>query len=263
MYRSAIDYMSDTYGEVLMPFPTKKIDIPKVNNEKNRFLTREEAELLLTTLYNWREIKKSDKTHFIGKDTKDAYGMALLSLYTGMRLGDIIKMKWKNTEGGIYYVRTPKGGKAYSVHINIPKIAPMLAGRRAMFPDAKPGDYVFQQQKDSDDKAEYPNGKPWKQTPRAFAEAVKHLGLNKDKDDLEKVNFHTCRHTFASWLALREVSQYTIQDMLGHKSQKMTQRYSKLNPEHTYKHALALASEDAQVNVIPEPENPEERAPVQ
>ena len=46
---------------------------------------------------------------------------------------------------------------------------------------------------------------------------------------LDDVNFHTLRHTFASWAVIRGV---TLKELLGHASLAMTTRYAHLAPEH-------------------------------
>lgn len=48
---------------------------------------------------------------------------------------------------------------------------------------------------------------------------------------LEDVNFHTLRHTFASWAVMRGVSLKELQELLGHASLTMTMRYAHLAPE--------------------------------
>ena len=48
---------------------------------------------------------------------------------------------------------------------------------------------------------------------------------------LDDVNFHTLRHTFASWAAMRGVSLKELQELLGHASLTMTMRYAHLAPE--------------------------------
>jgi integrase len=42
---------------------------------------------------------------------------------------------------------------------------------------------------------------------------------------LDDVNFHTLRHTFASWAVMRGVSLKELQELLGHASLAMTMRY--------------------------------------
>jgi len=48
---------------------------------------------------------------------------------------------------------------------------------------------------------------------------------------LDDVNFHTLRHTFASWTIMRGVSLKELQELLGHGSLTMTMRYAHLAPE--------------------------------
>jgi len=46
------------------------------------------------------------------------------------------------------------------------------------------------------------------------------------------VNFHTLRHTFASWAVMQGVTVKELQELLGHASLTMTMRYAHLAPEH-------------------------------
>ena len=47
----------------------------------------------------------------------------------------------------------------------------------------------------------------------------------------EGLRFHSLRHTFASRLVENGVDLYRVQRLLGHADQRMTQRYSHLEPE--------------------------------
>ena len=53
----------------------------------------------------------------------------------------------------------------------------------------------------------------------------KSIKTAAERAGLEKVTFHTLRHTCASWLAQQGVASLTIRDILGHASVKMTDRY--------------------------------------
>ena len=46
-------------------------------------------------------------------------------------------------------------------------------------------------------------------------------------------HWHDLRHTFASRLTLAGVDLRTLQELMGHKTIKMTLRYSHLSPTHT------------------------------
>ena len=50
---------------------------------------------------------------------------------------------------------------------------------------------------------------------------------------LENFRFHDCRHSFASKLVQAGVPLYTVQQLLGHSSIQMTERYTAIcRPDH-------------------------------
>jgi len=60
--------------------------------------------------------------------------------------------------------------------------------------------------------------------------AVDELGLNHGVEDPRlQICFHSCRHTFASWLIEAGADLYTVQKLLGHRTNIMTQRYAHLS----------------------------------
>ncbi|KUG30007.1 integrase [hydrocarbon metagenome] len=79
------------------------------------------------------------------------------------------------------------------------------------------------------------------QISQTFVKAIKALGLNDDvADSRQKVVFHTLRHTFASWLAEQGTDLYTIQQLMGHQSFAMVQRYAHLSPDTLRRAVRAL-----------------------
>ena len=233
-------YLS-AHNKINLPvFPGKMIALPKLNNQKTCYLMPDEASLLLKTLYSWRESRQQRGIVQKGPDTKDAYGMTVLSLLSGLRLGDICRLTWRDVETAFSYARTPKGGRAYGIHLDIPMVREMLEERRGMFPNAAPEDYVF---KDS-------RGNQWREAPQAFEDAVKELGFNsiarRVENKAEKIDFHALRHTFASWLAMAGTSLQTIMVLMGHESIQMTLRYARLNPAYTRQPVEEMAEGFAQ-----------------
>jgi integrase len=100
-------------------------------------------------------------------------------------------------------------------------------------------DYVFESR----------NGGKMTQVSRAYYRAVKKAGLNHGPDGKEmtsrkhRINFHSLRHTYASWLAIAGVPLYTIKELMGHKSIEMTMRYAHLCPDHKREAAARISGQ--------------------
>ena len=230
-------YLS-THHQINLPlYPGKMLSLDKLNNEKTCYLEKDEASLLLRTLYNWRECCRRHGIVSKSEDTKDAYGMAVLSLLSGLRLGDICALTWRDVETAFAYARNPKGGRAYGIHLDIPLVREMLEERRAMFLHAKPADLVFLNSK----------GRRWTAAPAVYSDVVDELGLNftprRIGNPLEFIDFHALRHTFASWHAQRGINLHTLMILMGHKNISMTLRYARLNPAYTRVPVMELAEE--------------------
>lgn len=65
-----------------------------------------------------------------------------------------------------------------------------------------------------------------KRVQNNFRNYIKNAGLNP------KLNFHSLRHTFASWLVQRGVSIYEVSKLLGHSDIKITQIYAHLSNQN-------------------------------
>lgn len=187
------------------PAPTKEIKGEKRDARRLRFLTHEEADGLLVAL---------------GPVSPDLQAMALLSLHTGMRAGEIFALTWADVDmgQGMLTLRDTKSGRSRHVYMTA-DVKAMLNTR----PHGEPGELVFPAR----------GGARRLQISKRFSLAVDSLGLNDGITDArQKVVFHTLRHSFASWLAMEGTPLFTIGKLLGHQTSAMTERYSHLAPDH-------------------------------
>lgn len=186
------------------PNPCDYIKLPKDNNSRQRFLSQEEARTLLTALE---------------KKSKQTAQMATLSLYSGMRLGEIFALKWRDVDynHGIITILDSKNGESRPVFITEPI--------KAILAELAPGDPGCNLFTTTD-------GGPIQFLSNSFGRAVDEIGLNNGiTDRRQKVTFHTLRHTYASWAVMAGVPLYQVGKALGHKSTAMTERYSHLAPD--------------------------------
>ena len=237
--------MAKRDGVVDTESPTKRVKVPKVDNKRLRFFTPEEAKAILDYL------KGHDLT---------AYRMTLLSLMTGMRLSEIANLKWGAVDlaQGVVHIRDAKGKRNRVAYLN-GEVAAMFRTMEEEREEAKErggsrngqegqgnekwggkwggkwGEKLGEEGGD-DDRGGYGGyiflsrrGRTFTAAPKAFWNALAGLKLNEGREDArDKVNFHSCRHTFASWLVGRGVGLYEVQRLLGHQSAAMTERYSHL-----------------------------------
>lgn len=181
--------------------PVSKVSMPKFDNRRMRFLTQNEAEQLLEEI-----LKKSKQTHDI----------TLLSLHTGMRAGEIFSLTWDCVDlvNGLIMLRNTKNTRT--------RFAYMTDAVQKMFNETEKGEpnaLVFPDR----------TGKKIVQISDTFNRAVQKLGFNDNITDRRfKISFHSCRHSFASWLVESGADLYSVKELLGHSDFSMTSRYAHL-----------------------------------
>ncbi|MDL2226534.1 site-specific integrase [Deltaproteobacteria bacterium OttesenSCG-928-M10] len=185
--------------------PKSKAKRPRKDNRRVRYLTPDEAIRLLNDL-KCRSM--------------DAHDLALLSLFTGLRLSECLGLTWVDIdfENGLIFVKDGKTSLNRHAYIT-DEVGEMLRRRG----DGKPRhEKVFIGSKCGETG----------QTARAdFRAAVKDLKFNDGLSDRRQmVVFHTLRHTFASWLVQKGQPIYTVSKLLGHRGIKHTERYAHLAP---------------------------------
>lgn len=189
--------------------PTKSVKKPKVENKRIRFLDLTESGEFLNYLK--------------GRDLA-IYRMAAISLFMGLRAGEIFNLRWKNFDqgNGLLWVMDGKSGKSRAVY--------MPNQVKTLFSELDPGEpevLIFPG----------PEGKILREIPMPFRTAVRKLEMNAGIEDRrERFSFHSLRHSCASLLIQSGVDLYTVKSILGHGSIALTERYSHL-ADHALKEA--------------------------
>lgn len=182
-----------------LPF---SIEMPRVDNLRTEDLAPGELKKLLEAINE--EIETNG--HVV------AANMMLLALYTGLRRGEMFRLKWKHIdfERGFIRIKDPKGGKSQDIPLN-------ESAKNVIQGVIHESEYVFP-------------GRGGNQR----ADVKRGLNHIKEKADLPKGfrPLHGLRHVYASMLASSgHVDLYTLQKLLTHKSPAMTQRYAHLRDD--------------------------------
>lgn len=174
--------------DLILKSPVKVKQL-NVDNTRQRYLKDDEV---LNLLHACRKSK-----------SKYIYPMVVIALHTGMRVGEIQKLKRKDLVDGKLFIKSEYTKNSRS------KIIPVNESLKVFLCEylAEHDDFDF----DHDYR-------------RPFKTACKEAGI-------EDFRFHDLRHTFASKLKAQNVNDSVIQKLLGHQTPHMVQRYAHLSPE--------------------------------
>jgi integrase len=186
-----------------MENPATSVRFFRVNNQRLRFLDRDEEAKLLSAC------------------SPSIKPIIVTALNTGMRRGEILALQWEQVDfaNELITVKDSKNGEPR----NIPMNSCLADLFRTVRIDSQ-SPYVFHSR----------NGSRYKSIQWAWCEALRKAGIHDFR-------FHDLRHTFASRLVMAGVDLVTVKELLGHKSINMTMRYSHLSQDHKKK-AVRLLS---------------------
>ena len=176
------------------------IELPNVNNLKTEDLSAAQLTRLLQAIEKEENIQVKN--------------LMKMALFTGMRRGELFKLKWKDIdfERGFIRLHDPKGGVDQKV--------PLSSAAKDLLqshPRTKRSPWIF----------------PGR-SGRQRADIHRQVNSIKEEADLPRDfrALHGLRHVYASMLASSgQVDMYTLQKLLTHKSPLMTQRYAHLRDE--------------------------------
>ncbi|GFM33716.1 tyrosine-type recombinase/integrase [Desulfovibrio subterraneus] len=199
-------------GYVFTPFPGGQVRLPQQDNKRQRFLTPQEARLLL---------------EYLAERSPLSHDMAVVSLFSGMRFGEIASLEWQDVDfpDGRILIRDPKNSQNRYAFIT-GEIAAVLRRHHS----GQRSGLVFVSR----------TGGRIDRISKAYTRVVDELFNEGVTDPRLRVCFHTLRHTYASWLVQKGVDLYSVKELMGHSDFKMTTRYSHLAPEGLRKAAKVV-----------------------
>ncbi len=182
----------------------------------------------------------SDQLSAISNHIEEAVvrNAVIVGFYTGMRLNEIVNLKWKNvnlttriiTVGDEEFIT--KGREQRFIPVSDEALKALLEQRGKMNAIPIGDSFVFCKS----------NGEKFTgdHFSRRFKSACKKTGIDK------AIHFHSLRHSFASNLVQQGVSLYKVKELLGHASITTTEIYSHLNID-TLRDAISKL-DDKQLN---------------
>ena len=187
------------------PISNGKVKIPKPDNEKMAFLSKEQAEELLEILKD-REIKTM-------------YYLTVLLLYTGARFVEVANLTWNdiNFLQRLIYFKSTKNGNSRQVYMT---------------------DLVYRILQELPKNTPYVltdiNGNLLKRMSKQWQLIVDDMIQGNVTAEKYRITVHSLRHTHASWMALAGADILQIKEQLGHKKLDMTLRYAHLIPSQRH-----------------------------
>jgi len=143
---------------------------------------------------------------------RDLRDIVTIALETGLRQGELMGLTWERVDfsRGVLRLERTKSGRRREVPMR-DSVYRVLAAR----PEPQQG-RIF--------RGAFPRG--------AWEHALTEAGI-------EGLTFHDTRHHFASWFVMQGGKLQALQEILGHRSLAMTQRYAHLSPDHLRREMLA------------------------
>lgn len=178
--------------------PTRHTELFKVDNKRQRFLTRVETVRLFSALRRSRN--------------PCLYHIVKFLLLTGARKREALNARWCNfnREEGYWLIPETKSGKPRPVPIGslLTELLDALASRGR-------SEFLF----------------PNLDTGKPYVSIFHTWDLARNQAGLADVRMHDLRHSFASYLVNSGRSLYEVQKLLGHAHIGTSQRYAHLSNE--------------------------------
>ncbi len=189
---------------------------PGSKNRRLRAINNNEAKAIL------KELAEIDK---------NAWRITRFAFLTGCRASEAFNLKWREIDEikGVLTFAETKNQDSRQLAISEPL--------KKLFSEISRGeleDYVFLRH----------DGKPYTESPPAFRQVVTNLEFNKGRRKLDRILFHSIRHTVATEL-VNHLNLRDFMDIMGWRTVEMAMRYVKGNEK-----AKTTALADLERNLI-------------
>lgn len=226
---------------LLIKNPVKLTDPPRLVKEEIKPLNKEQAKLLL-------QVAKAEAVQSLINNRKnaemsecDVYSAVYIALSTGMRLGEVLGLKWEDvlfeqmtlmvrrsrvsTQKGVI-IEEPKTGIARKIPIHLDLVNALKTHKKRQEWHKKRIAELYDDQAWVIGGSFGKNYNPKHFSSRKYKKLLLKAGIDK------KFTFHDLRHTHASLLLLEGINPKIVQERLGHASIEMTlDTYSHLLPD--------------------------------
>jgi len=168
--------------------------------------------------------------------------MIAIGLYTGMRLGDVVTLRWDAIHADEGFIEImPMKTRRLNKQVRLPVHPVLEALLKELRAKAGQGEHLFPQ-----DREEYlkDRGAVTQRIQQLFTDCgiqTKEAATNGHRRmAIVRVGFHSLRHSFVSLCAANRVPQVAIMELVGHGSPAMTALYSHAGDEQKAKAIAAL-----------------------
>jgi len=194
----------------------EKPSIRLLNNDFQYLKTKEEIRSFLYSAH---------------KINENVYFLYNVALNTGMRLGELAALKWKNIDFNTRLITVARSFNGPTKNGEIRRI-PILDSILPLLKEK----YI--ENGKNQESLVFPNkhGKMYDASARIFQEILHQALALASFPKIEKkgklywyISFHDLRHTFASHWMMNGGDIFKLKDILGHKSIQMTMRYAHLS----------------------------------
>jgi len=160
-----------------------------------------------------RILAENEEARLFATSSKHLRSILVVGLNSGMRLGEILRLRWSEIDLDAKTIRVekPKSGRLRFIPMNKGLFSELKSLESANGQSL----YVFPNPK---------TGKPFSTVQKAFYGACRRAGI-------KGLRFHDLRHSFATRLVQRAGDVITLQSLLGHSNLATTQRYLHANNE--------------------------------